>query len=398
MPSIALSRRLRKTPFTSRLLEQGATAFTVYNHMLLPTEFVSLEDDYWHLCSKVQVWDVSVERQISISGPDADRLVQWMTPRDISSISADRCVYLPLADRDGKLINDPVGMRVDSHHWWLSIADSDVRLWAQGLASGAGLNVTIKEADVWPLAVQGPMAQELMQRIFGDDVTDIRFFRFKTMTYKDAQFIVSRSGWSKQGGFEIYVDDVQAGQQLYDELFAVGADLDVRPGCPNLIERMESTLLSYGNDMDSRHSVIESGLEKFIDLDADIDSLSLNALRAERDRGSKRRLVGLVLDAPDGPVRLAEQPFARQLGLEHLSHAMPEDVFHQEQVQHCLGTQTFSPRFGVHIATAMLDEPLASASACEVLLADGSTGTARICSLPFSLEDLQASDNVALLA
>ncbi|MFK7993869.1 MAG: dimethylsulfoniopropionate demethylase [Granulosicoccus sp.] len=385
VPIIAMSRRLRNTPFTSRVLRYGVKAFTVYNHMLLPTEFHSLEEDYWHLCSSVQVWDVSVERQVSISGPDATRLVQWMTPRDVSGIGPNRCVYVPLAGPTGKLINDPIALRLDENHWWLSIADSDVALWAQGLACGAGLDVTVEEPDVWPLAVQGPNAEELMMRVFGAEVADIRFFRYRKMAYRDVEFIVARSGWSKQGGFEIYVDDVDRGQQLYDELFVKGQDLSVRPGCPNLIERMESTLLSYGNDMDSRHSVLESGLGTFIDLDADVDSLSIEALRKERDRGPERRLMGLVVLAPDGPRRYSEQPFAKQLGLS-FSSSLPEDISQQSVLRHCLGSQVYSPRHRVQLATATIDEPLASESSCEVLMADGELVIARICTLPFKPE------------
>lgn len=390
-PRIAISRRLRKTPFTSRVFEQGVTAFTVYNHMLLATEFESLEADYWHLCSAVQVWDVSVERQVSIKGPDADKLVQLMTPRNIENVAADRCVYLPLADEKGLLVNDPVGMRVEDDHWWLSIADSDVKLWASGLAAGAGLDVCVTEADVWPLAVQGPKAEQLMQRVFGDEVADIRFFRYRRMAYGNATFIVSRSGWSKQGGFEIYVDDVAEGQALYDELFEKGQDLDVRAGCPNLIERMESTLLSFGNDMDSRHTVLEAGLGTFIDLDANINSLSIKALRAERDTDPKRRLVGLVLPTQDGARRMAEQPFAEQLGIDKKQSGSAEDILKQGLIQHCLGSQAYSPRYGVQLATAMLDEPLASAEECEVVLADGTVAVATICALPFTPHILMAT-------
>ena len=371
-------------------MEQGVRAFTVYNHMLLPTEFVSLEEDYWHLCSAVQVWDVSVERQVSISGPDATRLVQMMTPRNVARVTADRCVYLPLADRNGKLINDPVGLRLEENRWWLSIADSDVKLWAMGLAEGAGLDVCVEEADIWPLAVQGPKAEELMKRVFGDSVAHIRFFRYQRLQYAHAEFIVARSGWSKQGGFEIYVNDVQAGQQLYDELFEKGLDLDVRPGCPNLVERMESTLLSFGNDMDSRHTVLESGLENFTDLDDDIDSLSVDALRKERAAGVKRRIMGLVLPAPQGPRRFAEQPFALHLGSSIGALHLMEDVPQQALVQHCLGSQVYSPRYGVQMATAMIDEPLASEPTCEVVMADGSVATARICALPFRADVLSA--------
>jgi len=358
--------------------------------MLLPTEFVSLEEDYWHLCSAVQVWDVSVERQVSISGPDATRLVQLMTPRNVANVASDRCVYLPLADRQGKLVNDPVGLRVGEDHWWLSISDSDIKLWAKGLAEGAGLDVSVDEPDVWPLAIQGPKAEELMMRVFGSSVADIRFFRYKRMQYAHTEFIVARSGWSKQGGFEVYVNNLQAGQQLYDELFEKGQDLDVRPGCPNLIERMESSLLSFGNDMDARHSVLESGLESFTDLDDDIDSLSIEALRRERGAGVKRRMMGLILSAPEGPRRFAEQPFAMYLGSSIGALHLMEDIPQQQLVQSCLGSQVYSPKYGVQMATAMIDEPLASDARCDVVLAEGSVASARICALPFQAEQLIA--------
>ncbi len=386
---LSTSRRLRKTPFTSRVKAQGVKAFTIYNHMLLPTVFESLEDDYWHLCSAVQVWDVSAERQVSLKGADATRLVQWMTPRDISGIALDRCVYLPLADERGKLLNDPVGIRHSEQHWWLSISDSDVALWAKGLARGAGLDVMVDEADVWPLAVQGPLAEQLMARVFGDAVKEIRFFRYARLKYQDRSFIVARSGWSKQGGFEIYVDDIAIGQALYDELFEQGQDLQVRPGCPQLIERLESGLLAFGNDMDSRHSVLESGLGGFTSLDSDITSLSLEALRAERDAGLDRRLVGIAVAAPNGPCQLAERPFDdADSAREPSGQALPEAIQRQSDLSHCLGSQAWSPRYRHQLATAMLEEPLASATETMVMLADGTAAPARICSLPFDFEGL----------
>lgn len=388
-PGLAYSRRLRRTPFTSRVIKQGVKAFTVYNHMLLPTEFKSLEEDYWHLCSRVQVWDVGVERQVSIKGPDASRLVQWMTPRDIANVALDRCVYLPLADEDGKLINDPVGIRVDEEHWWLSVADSDVILWAKGLARGAKLDVQVDEPDVWPLAVQGPMADTLMARLFGDAVHDIRFFRYARLKFQGHPFIVARSGWSKQGGFEVYVDDVDVGRALYDELFLQGEDLLVRPGCPNLIERLESGLLAFGNDMDSRHSVLESGLGAFINLDADIDAISLPALRAERAEGLVRRLVGLAIPAPDG-ARPIDAHFLGRSG-----HAESDVVMLNNDISSSsLGSQCWSPRYRHQLATAMMNEPEASQEQVMVTLEDGTEVLAKVCELPFDFSQLGITPSV----
>ena len=294
MPELSISRRTRSTPFTSRVTEGGVQGYTVYNHMLLPTQFRGLEEDYQHLCNHVQVWDVSAERQIQIQGPDANKLVQWMTPRDISLAQNDQCFYLPLCDEHGKIINDPVGIKIDEQTWWLSIADSDVMLWAKGLAKGAGLQVTVTEPDVGPIAIQGPKADELMRRIYGDVVDDIRFFRYQRLPFNGHEMIVARSGWSKQGGFEVYIDNAEVGQALWDELFAAGTDLNVGHGSPNLVERMESGLLSFGSDMGYEQTPLQCGLDKFCHLDRDIDSMSIAALRAQQVAGIPSRLIGLA--------------------------------------------------------------------------------------------------------
>ena len=354
----------------------------------MPTEFRSLETEYWHLRKAVQVWDVGCERQVSLRGPDADRLVQWMTPRDISGVGSDRCVYLPLADENGRIINDPIGMRIADDHWWLSIADSDVLLWARGLARGAGLNVTIIEPDVWPLAVQGPLADTLMQRVFGDAVTDIKFFRYAKLPYRGHEFLVARSGWSKQGGYEIYIDDVLQGQALYDELFEKGRDLDVRPGNPNQIERVESTLLSFGGDMDLRHSPIEAGLEAFMDLDKDLDTLSHAALRAELAAGAKRRLRGLLVDAPNGARPLAADPFVKHEPLAHADLEAAYSVHLNESYGSYLGVQVYSPRYRQQLGLAMLEEPLASEPHATVQLKSGEWVQARIVDIPFDFAAL----------
>ncbi len=365
-PRLTISRRLRSTPFTGRAMARGAQAFTVYNRMLLPTVFESMRADYDHLVSKVQVWDVGVERQVEIRGPDAQRLVQWMAPRDIRGAEIGRCYYLPLVDSRGKLVNDPVGLKLAEDRWWLSIADSDVELWADGLATGAGLDVEIDEPAVWPLAVQGPLAEELMARVFGEAVRGIRFFRFEWLRFEGHTLIVARSGWSKQGGFEVYVDDAEVGRRLHDALFERGADLDVRAGCPNGIERIESSLLSFGNDMDDRDSPIEAGLERVLSLDSDIDSLGLAALRAERERGPARRLAGIVVDT--GGEDAALEPF----GI---------DGWPDCEVR----SQTYSPKAGTRIGIAMLDSALNDGTAVRVTRTSGSTVGARIVALPFAL-------------
>ena len=251
--SIAKSRRLRSTPYTSRIEKQGVTAYSIYNHMLLPAAFGSIEDSYNHLKKNVQVWDVAGERQVEIIGDDAAELVQLMTCRDLSKSRDGRCYYCPVIDDKGGLINDPVVLRFNKNRWWISIADSDVILFAKGLAIGNKFDVNIFEPDVNIMAVQGPKSFKLMEKVFGEKIKKLKFFDFDYFDFKGTKHLIAQSGWSKQGGYEIYVEDTSSGLELYDHLFNMGKEFDVKPGCPNLIERIESALLSYGNAVSYTH-------------------------------------------------------------------------------------------------------------------------------------------------
>ena len=226
-PVLSISRRTRSTPFTSRVRAADVKGYTVYNHMLLPTVFDSLESDYHHLKSKVQVWDVACERQIEVRGRDALRLVQMLTPRDLRGMNPGACYYVPMVDETGGMLNDPVLLKLAEDRYWISIADSDLLYWIKGIAYGFRLEVDVVEPDVHPLAVQGPLAEDLMARVFGDAVRDIKFFRFTSLPFEGTYLNVARSGYSKQDGFEIYVNDWTLGEPLWDRLFEAGADLDV---------------------------------------------------------------------------------------------------------------------------------------------------------------------------
>ena len=241
---IAKARRLRGTPFSSRIEDQGLTAYTVYNHMLLPAGFEGTAKEYSHLKEHVQVWDVAAERQVQIVGKDSAKLVQLMTCRNLSKSKVGRCYYAPIIDEQGKMINDPIILKLDENKWWISLADSDVGLYAKGIASGLKLQAEVSEPDVNILAVQGPKSFKLMEKILGKKITELKFFGFDYFDFKGNKIFIARSGWSKQGGYEIYVENRLAGLNLYDELFSVGKEFNVKPGCPNLIERIESGLLS----------------------------------------------------------------------------------------------------------------------------------------------------------
>ncbi|MBJ3763997.1 dimethylsulfoniopropionate demethylase [Maribius pontilimi] len=301
MAQISPSRRLRRTPFSDGVEAAGIKAYTVYNHMLLPTVFRSVVEDYHHLKQAVQVWDVACERQIEIRGPDAGRLMQMLTPRDLRSMLPGQCAYVPLVDETGGMLNDPVALKLAEDRWWISIADSDLLFWVKGIVYGFRLDVLVDEPDVHPLAVQGPKADELMGRVFGDRVKDIRFFRFGWFQFNDTWMVVARSGYSKQGGFEIYVDGWDNGMPLWDALFEAGRDLDVYAGCPNLIERIEGGLLSYGNDMTRENTPHECGLGRFCNTQTAIGCVGRDALLRVSLEGPVRQIRPIEIDADSLP-------------------------------------------------------------------------------------------------
>ena len=296
------SRRLRRTPFTSSVEKYGVKGFSVVNHALLPKSFSrSIEEDYWHLRSAVQIWDVGVQRQVEIMGPDASKFVQYMTPRSLEKMKVGNCYYIPLIDENGGMVNDPVLLKHSETHYWLSIADSDVLLWAKGLAVGLKFNVSIREPDVWPLAIQGPLAKDLLSEVFGDFINDIKFFKFSKIQFEGSTQIIARSGYSKQDGFEIYLQGFDLGERLWELLWEKGEKYNIAPGCPNLIDRIEAGLLSYGNEITLDTSPLEVGMEGFCNSDFSHDFVGKPALRELQEKGVIKKIKGIIFDVPPCP-------------------------------------------------------------------------------------------------
>ena len=363
---IAKSRRLRSTPYTERIENQGVTAYSVYNHMLLPASFGSLEDSYHHLKEHVQVWDVAGERQVEISGTDSAKLVQLMTCRDLSKARVGRCYYCPIIDHKAGLINDPVVLKLGEQRWWISIADSDVILFAKGIAIGHKFNVKIFEPNVNILAVQGPKSFALMEKIFGKKITEMKFFGFDYFEFDGAKHLIARSGWSKQGGYEIYVENTKSGLSLYDELFEVGKNFNVKAGCPNLIERIESALLSYGNDMDNDDNPLECGLDKYVNLDSEVNFLGKEKLKEVRNKGITRKLMGVKIDAKEINVsKSIELINEKNLKIGELRSG------------------TYSPHFKKVIGIAMLNKPYFEVSQTFKISINDSVFEGKVCDLPF---------------
>ncbi|MGF1554340.1 MAG: dimethylsulfoniopropionate demethylase [Paracoccaceae bacterium] len=301
-PAFTFSRRVRETPFSRRVSAAGATAYTCYNHMRLATSFGDLEAEYRHLKTAVQVWDVAVQRQVEVRGGDAGRLVQMLTPRDLRPLAPGRCFYTPMVDETGGMLNDPVTLKLAEDRYWISIADSDLLFWVKGLAHGTALRVDVTEPDVAPLAVQGPLAEDLTARVFGEAVRRIGFFRYAWLEFAGRSLVVARSGYSKQGGFEIYVEGGRDyAERLWDALFEAGRDLDVRAGCPNLIERIEGRLLSYGNDMTCRDTPHECGLGRFCDTRVALGCVGRDALLRVAADGPVRQIRSFAIDGPRLP-------------------------------------------------------------------------------------------------
>jgi len=292
---LLMTRRIRRTPYLSRVEAAGVRGFTVVNHMLLPKAFeTSLDEDYWHLREHVQLWDVSTQRQVEIKGPDAAKLVQWMTPRNLSKAKPGDCLYVPLIDENAGLVNDPVLLMLAEDHFWLSIADSDVQLWAKGLAVGKGYDVTIIEPDVSPLAVQGPKAEDLMAVLFGDDVRMLRFFKFAWFDFEGTKQLIARSGFSKQGGFEIYLKGSHLGEKLWDAVWETGKAFNIRPGAPHVVERIEAGLYSYGNEFTLDNNPIECGFSNYCDLDGEFDFIGKAALKKIQAAGVTQLMRGVI--------------------------------------------------------------------------------------------------------
>jgi dimethylsulfoniopropionate demethylase len=336
--------------------------------MLLPTAFEkSVDEDYWHLRSAVQIWDVACERQVELFGPDALRLAQLLTPRDLSRVPSGRCAYIPAVDADGLLLNDPLLLRLADDRIWLSIADSDLGLYALGLAVGLGLRVRVFEPDVHPLAVQGPLAEEVVAAVFGDEARRIAFFAHAWLPFAGRTFVVSRSGWSRQGGFEIYLDDAALGGALWDAVWTAGERLDIRAGYPHAAERIEGGLLSYGNDVTAADSPLEAGLERYCDgLDTGAACLGADALRARREAGVRRRIVGVALDGP--PVAGVVPPWPAMRGTEPAGQVT---------------SAAWSPRLERTVCLAMLATDAAAAGTVVDVATPSGPRRGYVCDLPF---------------
>ena len=299
--TISPSIRVRKTPFWDRVVQSGVKSCSIYNRMLLPVLFDSYDSDYFHLKEHVQLWDVSCERQVEVQGPDATKLIKYLTPRDIEALKPRESLYLPVVDQFGGMLNDPVLLKLSEERYWLSLADSDFLLWVLAIAATKNLQVKVFEPDVSPLAIQGPKANQLIPKIFGEHLKSLKFFQFTTINFNGKSFIIARSGYSMQGGFEIYVEGSENGVPIWDTIIEAGREFNIRAGSPNTPERIEGGLLSYGSDVTREDTPFECGLGKYCDVSKTPNCLGHHALKEKLKLGWIREIRYLKIVGENVP-------------------------------------------------------------------------------------------------
>ena len=331
--------QIRKSPYFDSTIKWGATGFSVYNHMYIPRDFGSPEKNFWNLIEKAILCDVAVERQVEITGPDAYKFTQLLTPRDLSKLAVSQCKYVLITNDNGGIINDPVLLRLAENHFWLSLADSDVLLWAQGVAVNSGLNVKINEPDVSPLQLQGPTSGEIMIKLFGDSVKNLKYYWLKEYNLDGIPLIVSRTGWSSELGYEIYLRDGSRGNELYEKIMEAGKEHGWQPGHTSSIRRIEGGMLSYHADADIYTNPFELGLDRLINLDSEINFIGKKALKKIKQEGINRKQVGLELDCQ--PLKGPNTTFW--------------SIYKNEKKIGKVTSAVYSPRLKKNIALAMIE-------------------------------------------
>ena len=359
--------QIRRSPFFESTVKWGAKGFSVYNHMYIPRDFGNPEQNFWNLINDAILCDVAVERQVQIKGPDASKFVQLMCPRDISKMQVGQCKYVILTNQYGGVLNDPVLLKVDYDCYWFSLADSDILFWAQGLNANNEFDVNISEPDVSPIQLQGPKSKQIMLHIFGDEIHNIKYYWFKKFNLGDIKLLISRTGWSSEHGYEIFLLDSSKGNKLYEILMKEGEPLGLYAGHTSTIRRIEGGMLSYHSDMDINTNPLELGMDKFIELDKKFDFIGKDALIKINESGIKNKQVGLVIDT-----KPLKGPNTKKWRILYDNR--------------CIGKVTsavYSPRLELNIALAMVKSEYSDIDNVFKIEIDDTLVTAKIVEKPF---------------
>ena len=331
--------QVRKSPYFDATVRWGAKGFSVYNHMYIPRDFGDPVQNFWNLVNDAILCDVAVERQVEITGPNAAQFVQLLTPRNLSECAVGQCKYVLITDENGGVLNDPVLLRLAENHFWLSLADSDILMWAKGVAVNSGLDVNLGEPDVSPLQLQGPRSGDIAKAIFGERIDSLKYYWLEEFELNGIPLIISRTGWSSELGYEIYLRDGSRGNELWDHIMEIGKPMGLVPGHTSTIRRIEGGMLSYQADMDYTVNPFELGLGRLVDLEMDANFIGKEALKKIKSEGVKRHQVGIEISCTP---------------LKHPNTSYWPIMVESEEVGY-ITSAVYSPRLDKNIALAMMD-------------------------------------------
>ena len=364
---ISIGPRVRKSPYFDATIRHGARAFTVYNRMYMPTSYTDPVTEYWSLVNDVTVWDVACQRQVEISGPDAFDFVQYLTPRDMSKCQVGQCQYLVMTDEEGGIINDAVLLRLERQKFWLSPGDGDVLAWARGVAVNSSMNVNVLEPDVSPLQLQGPRSPQVARALLGDWAVQLKYYGLKETTIDGIPLIVTRTGWSGELGYELYLQDSSFGEQLWRRIMEVGKTFNIAAIAPSTIRSIEGRLLSYRSDITCADNPYVLGMDRLVELDRPGDFIGRKALEKIKAEGAKRLLVGIEINGK--PLSEPNEEFWRVLeGGQKIGH-----------ITRCV----YSPRLERNIGFANLPVEYAATGTDLVVATPSGDRPAMVCESPW---------------
>ena len=336
--NVGFGMQIRKSPYFQATERWGATSYSVYNHMYIPRSFGDPEENFWNLVNAATLSDVSVQRQVEIKGPDAAEFVQLLTPRNLSNLKVGQCKYILITNTDGGILNDPVLLRLGEEQFWLSLSDSDILLWAQGVAINSQLDVQIYEPDVSPLQLQGPLSGNIMEALFGESIRELKYYWLAEFSLQGIPLVVSRTGWSSELGYEIYLCDSSRADQLWEYIMKIGEPLGLKPGHTSSIRRIEGGMLSYHADMDASTNPFELGLDRLVDLKMEANFIGKKSLQKIAQTGVSRKQVGIEIEGN------------KLLGTNNEFWQIVQDSVHIGHVTSAI----YSPRLEKNIGLAML--------------------------------------------
>ena len=349
MKAHGLNPRIRKSPFFEATIASGATEFHPYNGMWMPVGYDTPVNEYWNTIERAGLWDVAVQRVVEFSGPDAPAFMELLTPRHVGRVEVGQCRYIFLCNQDGGLLNDPVMLRMAEDRFWICCADGDIYMWAKGIAVFAGMDMQIGTPDIFPMQIQGPASPAIVSALFGDNVLDLGYYRWMNVKLDGRRFVLSRTGFSSEVGFELFMIGTDDGTSVWNRILEAGAPFGLSPGSPNRIRRIEGGVLDYGSDMTTAENPFEVGLGARVDFEKG-DFIGREALLRIAEAGPQRLMRGVFLDGP--------------ALLKNNEHRWP--VLSGTETVGAMTSAVHSPRLDRNIGFALMNAGMADAAAARL--------------------------------